>query len=158
MREQSGVFREPGPLDAIEYGVGELRNRFVVKMLLAGEDAAEEDRGIDRRYLRVPHSFTGVDIGEVIEESAMSGQFVPQERQALDYALARLGVTYKAAHFPDTDGGEAEAGGRDTRNSACVFGADVAAIFGQSGWRAGLFPEEEEAAVLKIVQELLILW
>jgi hypothetical protein len=66
-------------------------------------------------------------------------------------------MAHKAALISDTHGGEAETGGRDTGGSAGVFGADIAAVFGQSGWRVGLFPEEKEAAVLKIVQELIIL-
>ena len=124
----------------------------------AGKDAAEKDRGIDGRYLGVPHSFSGVDIGEVIEESAVRWQLVPEKRQALENALARLGMTYKAAHFSDTNGGKAEAGGRNTGSSACIFDANIAAIFDQSRGRIRLFPEEEEGGVLKIVEELVILW
>jgi len=134
-----------------------LRNCFVVKMLAAGEDAAKKDGGINGRYLRIPHSFAGVDIGEVIEESAMRGQLVPQKGQALENAFARLRMTDKSAHFSDTDGCKAEAGGRDTGGCAGVFGTNVAAILDQSGGGICLFPEEEEAGVLKFVQELVVL-
>jgi hypothetical protein len=93
----------------------------------------------------------------VIEESAMRGQLVPQERQALDNAQARFGITHEAALFSDANGGQAKASGRDTRGCACVRDANITAILGQPGWRICLLPEEEKAAMLKIVQELFIL-
>ena len=89
-------------------------DRLVVKMLAAGENAAEQYRGIDRRNLRVPHPFAGVDVGKVKEESAMCGQLVPQKRQALDYPQARLGMADEAALLSDANGRQAETGGCDT--------------------------------------------
>jgi hypothetical protein len=87
----------------------------------------------------------------------MRGQFVPQKRQALGNAQARFGITYEAALFSDANGGQAKASGRNTRGSACVRDANVTAILGQSSRRICLLPEEEEAAMLEIVQELIIL-
>ena len=48
-------------------------------MLAAGEDAAEQDRGVDGGDFRVPDAFAGVDVGEVKEESAMGGQLSSTE-------------------------------------------------------------------------------
>jgi hypothetical protein len=61
--------------------MGQLVDILVLKMLTAGEDAAQQDGGIDGRHFRVPHSFACVDIGKVVEEPAVRGEFVPQKRQ-----------------------------------------------------------------------------
>jgi hypothetical protein len=47
--------------------------------------------------------------------------------------------------------------GRDAGRSTGVFDANIAAVFGQSGWRVGLFPEKKKTAMLEVIQELIIL-
>ena len=42
MREQAGIFRDPGPVDTIEDCVRKLGDRLVIEMLAACEDAAEQ--------------------------------------------------------------------------------------------------------------------
>src|SRR5580704_9926136 len=79
MRQQRGVFRKPGPVHAIEDEIGQLSDSGMSEMLAAGEDSAEQDRGIDRRHLGIPNSFSRVDVREVIEETAMLRQFSPQK-------------------------------------------------------------------------------
>ena len=79
MGEEGGVFGKPGPVDAIEDGVGKLVDVAVLEMLAAGEHAAEQHRGIDGRNLGIPHALAGIDVGEMEEEAAMGGQLVPDE-------------------------------------------------------------------------------
>ena len=157
VRKQACIFRKPGPVHAIEDGMGQLVDVFVLKMLAAGQHAAEQNRGIDRRDLRIPHSLAGVDIREVIEESAMRGQLVPEKRQALDDAQPRVRVADKAALFGDANCRQAEAGGGDAGAEARVLGANIAAVLDQARLRIGLLPEEQEAGVLQVVQKLVVL-
>ena len=48
-------------------------------MLAAGEDAAKQNRRVDRRNFRIPEPLARVDIGPVVEETAMVRQFLPQK-------------------------------------------------------------------------------
>ena len=71
MGQQRGVLGEPGPVHAVEDGVGQLADFGIVKVLAAHEHAAEQNRGVDRGDLGIPDALAGVDVGEVIEKSAM---------------------------------------------------------------------------------------
>ena len=105
----------------------------------------KQDSGIDRRDFRVPDSFAGIDVGEVIEKSAMRRQLSPKKYERRDDAQPRVLVGDKAAFFCDADGRQAEAGRRDAGDDAGVVAADIAAVFDQAGLRIGLLPEIEEA-------------
>src|SRR5271170_1700035 len=137
--------------------MGQLDNVAVFKVLAAGEDAAKQDRRIDGRDLRVPQSLAGIDVGEVIEESAMRGQGSPKKGEGRQHAQASVLVRDKAALVCNADGGKAKTGGGDAAHHPGVVGARVAAVLDQAGLRIGLLPEIEKTGVLQIVQELLIL-
>ena len=64
----------------------------VLKILPAGENAAQQDGRVHRRNLGFPYPFAGVDVRKMIEESAMRGYFVPQERERLHNPQTRLSV------------------------------------------------------------------
>jgi len=155
-REQRGVFGDPGPVDAIEDGVGEVDDVLILKVLAAGEDAAEQDGGVDGGDFGVPDAFAGVDVGEVKEEAAMGGELSPEEDESVDDAETGVLVRDVTALFRDADGREAEAGGGDAGDYAGVVDADVAAIFDQAGLGIGLFPEEEEAATFELFEKLIV--
>ena len=59
------------------------------KVLAAGQDAAEQDGGVDRGDFGIPDPFAGVDVGEVIEESAMRRQLPPKKYEGVDSADGR---------------------------------------------------------------------
>src|SRR5579859_6900513 len=128
----------------------------VLKVLPAGKNAAQQDRGVHRRDLGVPYSFARIDIGEVKEESPMRRQLLPKKYQCRDHPQSRILVGNEAALFRNADCTQAEASGRDTCDHAGVVNADVAAIFNQSGLRIGLLPEEQETAAFQIVQKLIV--
>jgi len=92
----------------------------VLKVLAAGEDAAEQNCGIDRRDLGVPDSFAGIDVGEVKEESAMRRQLPPKKDEGRDDAQARILVGEEAALLRDADCGQAEAGGGHTGQKSAL--------------------------------------
>ena len=48
VRQQRGVFGEPGPVDAIEDGMGKVADILVLEILPAGEDSAKQHGGVDR--------------------------------------------------------------------------------------------------------------
>jgi len=134
----------------------QLGDGFVAEVLLAGEDSAQQHGRIDRRYLGIPHPFTRVDIGEMVEKTAMRGQLVPQERQRLCDARAGIGAAHKTALFANADGRQGESRRGDAGHKAGILGYNVAAIFGQAGLGVRLLPEEEEIRVNKPVEELRV--
>ena len=77
VRQNAGIFGEPFPIDAVENFVGQLADLRMFEMLAAGQDAAKQQRGIDRRKFRLPEPLAGADIGPVIEESVLVGQSLP---------------------------------------------------------------------------------
>src|SRR5271170_2208378 len=129
----------------------------ILKVLTAGENAAEQDCSIDGRDFGVPHSFAGIDIGKVKEESAMRWQLLPKKIQCRKNADTCVLMGDEAALFCNADCSQSKTGGCNAGHDTGVLCAHVAAIFDQSGLRIGLLPEEEEGFVFKIVQELLIL-
>jgi hypothetical protein len=136
--------------------VGEIADVAIVEVLPAGKDAAEQDGGVDGGDLGVPDAFAGADVGEVIEEAAMRGQFLPEEDEGCEHALASFLMRDETALFRDADGGETEAGGGDAGDHAGVDDAHVAAVFDQSGLGIGLLPEVEEVGALEVVEKLII--
>ena len=66
-------------------------NRLIsecLEVLPAGKNSAEQNGRVDGRDFGIPHPLAGVDVGEVIEESAMSGHFFPEKTQSRHRALA----------------------------------------------------------------------
>src|ERR1700733_5585265 len=137
--------------------MGQLDNVAIFKVLAAGEDAAKQNRRIDGRDLRVPQSFAGIDVGKVIEESAMRGQSSPKKGEGRQHAQASVLEGDKAALFCNADGGQAETGGGDAAHHTRVVDARVAAVLDQAGLRVGLLPEVEKTGMFQLVQELFIL-
>jgi len=56
---------------------------FVLKILSAGENSAQQDGRVHRRDFGFPYPFASVDVRKMIKESAMRGYLVPQERECL---------------------------------------------------------------------------
>src|ERR1700734_3023586 len=77
VREDAGVFGEPVPIDAVKNLLRELAYLRMLKILPAGKNAAKQNRGIDRRYFRLPQSFASTDVGPVIKEPSLMRHFLP---------------------------------------------------------------------------------
>src|SRR5258707_179121 len=135
----------------------QLDNVAILKVPAAGKDPAKQNGGVHRRDFRVPDSFPGIDVGKVVEESAMRRQRVPKKSEGRNHAQASVLVRDEGALFCNADRRQAKAGGCNACHHAGVGCAGVAAVFNQAGLRAGLLPEEEEVTVFKVVQELLLL-
>ena len=121
MGKKAGVFRKPGPIDAIEDGMREFIDVFVLKVLSAGQDSAEQNRRVNGRDLGVPHSLASVEVGKVKKESAVRRQLVPQVRQGLHNAQSRFSMADKAALITDADGRKSKTRRCNTGSETGVF-------------------------------------
>jgi hypothetical protein len=158
MRDQRGVFGEPAPIDAVEDEVRKFDDRGMAEMLAAGDDTAEQDRGVDRRYFGVEHALAGFGIGEVIEESAMVRQLLPQEAKRGEEALHEGGGWHVLALIGDTECGHAEARGGNTGGAAGIVGVHIGPVFDHAGFCVTLFPKEKEAGAFQFVEKRIIFW
>ena len=156
MGEQCGVFRKPRPIDAAEDQVGQLHDIGMPEVFTASQDSTEEYGGVDGGDFGVPHALAGVDVGEVIEESAMMRHFFPQEAEGGKDALQGGAPGNEAALLGDAQRGQAETGGGDASYDAFVGCLHIAAVLDHSSLGAGLLPEEEKIGAFQIVQKLVI--
>src|SRR5579862_6411759 len=156
MRDQRSVFGEPGPIDAVQNEVGKFAHGRVAEVLAASDDAAEENGGVDRRYFGVEHALAGFGIGEVIEESAMVGKFLPEKAKRGEEALQQSSGWHVLALVGDAEGGHAEAGGRNAGGAAGIVGVNIGPVFDHPGFCVTLFPKEKEAGAFQFIEELII--
>src|ERR1700678_4251499 len=93
--------------------MGQLDDLAIIKVPSAGKDTAKQDCGIDGRDFGVPYPFARIDVGKVIEESAMRRQRLPKKCERRTHAQARVLVGDEAALFCNADCGQAKTGGRN---------------------------------------------
>src|SRR5271165_6792852 len=72
-----------------------------LEVLPEGKHSAKQNRRVDRRNFRVPRSFAGVDVGEVVEESSMRGHLLSKEAECDKNSFARIGKGNKSAFLSD---------------------------------------------------------
>src|SRR5438876_12321320 len=60
----------------------------MLEILLASDNPAQQNGRIDGRHLRIPHSFAGIYIRPVIEESSVIGQLSPQKSERSQSTLS----------------------------------------------------------------------
>ena len=156
MWQQRSIFRQPGPVDAVENQIGELRNVGMAEVLATTKHSAQQNGCIHGRNFRIPNPFAGVDIGEVVEESTVLRQLFPQESKGGENAFQRSFTGDEATLVTDAECGEAEPGCRDAGHDSLVIHVQVATIFHHAGFRAGLLPEVEEVSTLQIIQKLVV--
>ena len=115
----------------------------VLEMLPAGEDAAKQNRSVDRRYFGVPNSLAGVDIREMIEKAAMVRQLIVQEPESCKDARFGFGARNIPAHISYTERGQTKTSGRNAGDNGVIARGPtgVAAVFYQTSIGAGLLEE-----------------
>ena len=159
--EGGSTVEHPGPVDAVVDEGGELVDLgVVVKVRAGGENAAEEQRGVDGGDFYVLCADAGVDVVEVVEEAVDAGQGVRVEVQRAADLLDDFGARLVAAVVGDAESGEAEAGAGDGGHGA---GIELAigvvgggAVEDLAGGGAGLLDEVEAGAALHVVEEELV--
>src|SRR6478672_2671362 len=82
----------------------------VAEVSAAGENAAQQDRGVDGGNFRVPDSFSSVDIAPVVKETAMMRQLRGKEPQGGKYAQARFRAGDETSAIADAKRRKSEAG------------------------------------------------
>ena len=155
--EGGAAVEHPGPLDALVEAGGEVLDTTVVEVGAAGEDAAEEDGGVDRGDFAPAGGFAGGDVVEVVEEAVLVLHVVEVEvERGEDLALDGVGGDV-ALFVGDAKSGEAEACGSDGGGGALVAIAGGAAVDGAiedlAGFGIGLLGEVEAAALLHFHEE-----
>jgi hypothetical protein len=138
--------------------VREQCNVGIAKVRAAGENAAEENGGIDGRNFRIPNALTGIDIGVVKEKSAMVRELVVQEAQSFENARSCIGAGDESALFADTERGQTKTCGGDAGYNGIIGAgfARIAAIFDQASVWTGLLPKKATGKALDFVQELIV--
>src|SRR5260370_41791357 len=61
------------------------------EVLAASKNPAQQNSCIHRRHFGVEHALSGFGVGEMVEKSAVIGQFLPQKAQGGEDALQRIG-------------------------------------------------------------------
>ncbi len=158
VRQQRRIFGKPGPIHAAENQVGQLRNVGVLKVLAAGQNSAQQNSGVNRRNFGIPNPFSGIDVGEVVEKTAMMGNLFPQKTQGGKNALECCCLGNEAALLPDAESRQPETGSSDARYDSLVIVVNIAAILNHARLWAGLLPEKQEVCAFQIVQKLVIFW
>jgi hypothetical protein len=158
--EEGGASIEhPLEIDAFIDARGEGANFGVgVEILAGGEDAAEQEGGIDAGEFAFPGALSGSGVEEVEEPAVviLDGGIEGAERGADAGGGIAGGDPF--AFGGDAEAGEGEAGGGDAGDvgGARFAGAvGAGAVDGESGGGVGMFPEEAEAAAAEVVQEII---
>src|ERR1022692_3713058 len=128
----------------------------MLEVLAAGKNSTKQDGRVDRRDFGVPHSFTRVNVGEVIKESSMRGQLFPRKPQLSHNSLARLGQWNVSAFLSNAKRGQPKTRGRDACYHSSVIRAHITSVLHQPGLWVGLFPEVEEICSFQFLQQLEI--
>src|ERR1700688_3750542 len=105
----------------------------MLEVLTASKNSAKQDGGVDGRHLRVPHSFACVQVSEVVEESSMSRQFLPQKAQASHSALSRFREGNITALLADAQCCQPKARGSNAAHHSSVIGTHVASVLHHPG-------------------------
>src|SRR5438128_9382319 len=83
------------------------------EFLARGQDAGQEQRGVDGRELATPLALSGDRVEEVIKLAVYLGGALGEELESGSHALRSLFRLDPAAFHSDGDGGQAEAGRGD---------------------------------------------
>ena len=157
VRQNPRILGQPVPVDAIEDLMCQPLDFRILEIPAAGEHAAQENRRVDRRDLRIPFPLAGGDVGPVVEEAAMVWYLFPQEAQTTNRPIDRLIVGHEPPRVTNTQRRQPESGRGNAAELVLVIGhAEAAAVPRNARVRIGLFPEVQERGLLQLLQELVV--
>ena len=125
-------------------------------MFAAGKDSTQQNRRIDGGDFGIPNSFSSVNVGEVVEESAMVRQLLPKESEGGKNAFQRSVAGNQASLFADAESGQTKAGRGNTGHDRVVSAVDVAPVFHHPCLGAGLVPKITEVGDFQFVQKFVV--
>jgi len=155
--EGFAAVEHPRPVDAVIELRGERGDLGIIEVGTDGEDAAEEDGGVDGGDFDVDEGFAGFDVAEVIEETVLVRHLVEMKVERGDDLLPDPAGVEVSALVGDTKRCEAEAGGGNAGGEVLVELASGGFIGGAvedlSGIWVGLFCEIKTASALHLFDE-----
>src|SRR5215469_18727489 len=86
----------------------------------------------------------------------MRRQFLSQKAQCGEDAVAGISGRNVAILFPNAQGSQSKAGGRNACDDTAVARANIGAVLHQSGLRIRLLPEELEVGFLNFLEQLVV--
>ncbi len=151
----------PGEVQAAVDRVGESRDLGIAREALAGaQDAAEEQRRVDRRDLALPLTRSSVHVDPVIEPAAMMLEPIGEGPQRRARAQDGLLPRHPAALGGDAQAGETEPHRGDAAHLDVVVARRRAigprSIADDAGGRVGLLPEELKRPLRQILEKGLL--
>src|SRR6267142_6915926 len=105
----------------------------MAEVLAACQNSTQQDCRVYRRDFGIPDSFPCVYVGEMIEKTAMLRDLFPQKTERRENSFQSIFSSNETAVVSDAQGGEAEAGGGDTRNYSLIVFVDIAPVLNHSG-------------------------
>ena len=125
------------------------------------EDAAHQQRRVDRRHFALPLARPGVDVDPVIEPAVLVllplGKRAQRRARALEDGLARLPAPFRRDAHPR----QAEADRRDAADLDVVVArrrsVGARSVADDARRRIGLLPEERERAPRQILEERVVI-
>src|SRR5271155_3574001 len=143
-------------MHAVENFVRQLADLRVLEVLAASENSAKQNGGVNRGEFGLPEALAGIDVGPMVEKSALVGQLLPEKAQRVDHAFAGERERDIAALFADAQRGQAESGGGDAADHTVVGGAHIAAVLHHSGAGIGLIPEKLKNRFFELLEEGIV--
>src|SRR5881275_2629114 len=150
------AIEHPGPIDALIDLRGEILNFLVSKILPRRENAAQENRRINRGKFALLPARASLQVDEVEEKSMLVVQDVGEEAQRVANALANFRGLAVAAMIANAETGQAKSRGRDARHRSRIVAVREGAILHLASLGAGLIPEEIKADALDFIEQLLV--
>src|SRR5258708_34612145 len=98
----------------------------MAEVLAACQNSTQQDCRVYRRDFGIPDSFARVYVGKVIEKTAMLRDLFPQKTKRRENSFQSIFSSNETAVVSDAQGGDAEAGGGDTRNYSLIVFVDMA--------------------------------
>src|SRR5579862_9996341 len=141
MRDRAAAVEHPKPVNAIENLGSEFANLRIRKIFSAGEDAAEQQSGVDGGNFALEGALAGVNVDKVIEEAALVVHARGKEFESCAHAANNGPRRNKAALIGDAKGGKSKAGRWDAGDVVVVEFAGRTAILGKARVGIGLLPE-----------------
>src|SRR5579859_5894345 len=144
--------QQPIPVDALKDPIGKRVDFGIAEVGAAGENAADENGGVDRGNLGLKDALAVLQIEEMAEKAVSLRYARFDKTQSIEHALANTLLVLPAAVVGNTQGRQAETGGGDAGDVARIGASGLAAIFDEAAVGVGFLPEKLKAGTLHLVE------
>src|SRR4029077_4160384 len=127
---------------------------------LGGQDAREQQGGVNGRQLRVPRAFAAVPFYEMVEPTALMLLHIGEMTQRGSHSLADFVQRTPLPREADAQRRQRKAGAGDAGNFFAAAGCPLAivprAVEGKPGLGLRVFPVEEKGALREVLQKRVV--